>query len=223
MTRIALGLVLLAAALVTASAVGTRPPAPPATKLTGPSIATEGSPIDPLDRCVQDRLHHHQGFGMSRFADGLIQRHEFVPESAEEESALEGLHGSGRTVGLYLGSRGLLAPEPDASGSDDDRDIGRPVVVTGGDPPRDMPQARDLRKIGREALAAADAGGAATGSLGRWSVDARVVRADRRACLTCHTAEGAAPFPSREVGEGRLKIGDALGVAIYVSAPSPGR
>jgi hypothetical protein len=220
-TRIAAGLGMLATALVTASVVGTRRPASSPPPRPVPSAATGEDPIDPLDRCVQKRLHEHTGFGMSRLADELIQLHRFVAESPEEESALAELRGSGMAVGLYLGARDLLAAGPSATGGE--RPIGRPIVVTGGISPEDLPRPHDLRQVGRAALAAAEGDGSAAGSVGRWSVAARVVRADRQSCLECHTPDRALAFPTRgKDGGGRLEIGDAIGVAIYVYARSPG-
>ena len=222
MTRIAVGLALLTAAVVTTSVVGTRRPASSPPPRPVPSAATGEDPIDPLDRCVQRRLHEHTGFGMSRLADDLIQLHRFVAESPEEESVLAEFRGSEMAVGLYLGARELLAAGPSATGGE--RDIGRPIVVAGGISPEDLPRPHDLREVGRAALAASGGDGSASGSLGRWSVSARVVRADRQSCLECHTPAGAAAFPNRgKDGERRLKIGDALGVAIYAYARSPGR
>jgi hypothetical protein len=218
--RLCVGLTLLATTVVAASVVGNRP-----TRTLGPNRAaesapgsrsdfTEASPIEALDRCIQRRLHEHQGFGMARLADSLIQLNKFEPESTAEAESLEGLRAFGWTVGLRLGSRSLLASASD--GQDDDHDMSQPIVITTGTMPGEPPGPGELRELARKALGEADTADSTRGSVGRWSVEARVVRADRQACLKCHTREGATAFPAgEEPARARLKIGDAVGVAIY--------
>jgi hypothetical protein len=211
--RISLG-VLLLAGIVTASVVGTRTMKPPPTKTSIPSTSAEGSPIDSLDKCIQGRMHRDDAFGMERLVHPLIQLHkEFDPKTPAERAAVEGLRSSGWTVGLRLGGRSLLGGLPTAEGNDD-RAISPSIGVTQGKLSDDQPGPDDLREIARKALQASEENGPGTaaGSIGRWSVEARVIRADRQDCLACHQ-----PRDANAPRDRRLKVGDALGVAIYFS------
>lgn len=213
--RFSIGFALLGATLVTASVVGSRRSIPIERPTAIPSVSVEKSPIDRLDRLVQRRLHENPGFGMSRLVDSPLHLHGFDPESAEESETLADLEESGWTVGLLLRGRYRLGPgtiEPI-----DERSISRPIAVTGKELPSDMPKIRDLRSIGRAALAASKTADSATATLGRWSVEARIVRADRESCVDCHSRDGDPGSSPKEglVGD-PLKIGDALGVVIYV-------
>ena len=214
-TRISLGLALLAATLATASVVGPRGRMSSRRPSAGPSVFQEESPIEPLDRCIQRRLHEKPGFGMARILVSPVHLREFKAESTGESEALAALSESGWTVGLTLAGRELLGPEQTVWS--DDLNIGQPVVVTEKKLPPDMPRAGDLRPIGRRALAASETADSASGKLGRWSVEARVVRADRKSCLDCHSpGDGEKSTSGDGIVRGPLKIGDALGVVIYV-------
>jgi hypothetical protein len=217
--RISLG-VLLLAGIVTASVVGTRAMKPPPPTPAIPSTPAEESPIDSLDSCIQGRMHREGGFGIERLIHPLIELHrEFAPKTPAETAAVEGLRSTGWTVGLRLGGRSLLEGKPTPEGSDD-RAISPPIGVTQGKLPDDLPGADDLREIARKALQSSeeDGPGAAAGSLGRWSVEARVIRADRQDCLSCHQPRDEKTRPiSNRIIDRPLKIGDALGVAIYFS------
>jgi hypothetical protein len=93
-----------------------------------------------------------------------------------------------------------------------------PIGVTNGELPGNLPKHGDLRMIGRAALESSDDGGSGfvAKSLGKWSVEARVIRADHQSCVRCHDQREGVGFPVREGGANRsLKVGDAVGVAIY--------
>jgi hypothetical protein len=175
----------------------------------------EPSPIEALDQCVQYRLHDDvEVFGFSRLADVPHRLYHFDPRTPDEASAVDGLRKTGRHVVLHLGGRGLVDQAGKADGEKPGRrTFSEAIAVTGGGvAPRDLPDARLLRALGRKALAASTAGEPVVERTGRWRVDVRPVRADRQACVDCH-----APRSTNRGGR-PLQIGDALGVVVYVSS-----
>lgn len=210
--RMSAGMTLFAATIVTASVVGTRQMGWPSPR---PSISAEPSPIESLDERIQWRLHGHEGNGMMRLIHPLLHRDQFNPETPAEKKVIEDLQAAGWTVGLRLGARDLNMPSS-SSVHRADPGLSLPIDITGRGFPVSLPTPDDLREVGCKALESSDwAGrGVESGSFGRWSVEARVVRADRQACISCH-ASREKPSSAAQAAAGRLKIGDAVGVAIY--------
>ncbi|HEY2158859.1 MAG TPA: hypothetical protein VGH33_24730 [Isosphaeraceae bacterium] len=177
------------------------------------------SSIEPLDRCIQYRLHNLEGFGISRLMDVPQHLYRFTPETPDEASAVSGLRWSGTAVAIYLGGLGLL---------DRARDTGKeplgfrafsPAIDVTGTATLDPPPASALRALGRKALAASPAGEPVTGTVGRWRIDVRPVRADRQDCIDCHDSRRPDLYPRLPGRPDRrpLGIGDALGVVVYAS------
>ena len=157
-----------------------------------------------------------------RLVDVPAHLHRFEPESSEESKAVTTLTGSGWSVWLRLAGRGLM--EPDRTEQFNEQSIRRPIAVTDQELPVNTPRPRDLKQIAGRALALSGTADLALGSVGRWSVEARVVRADRKACVDCHSRDDKARSPRVEGrGQGPMKVGDALGVVIYVFTRSQGR
>ncbi len=174
--------------------------------------------IEPLDYCIQRRLHDFEGFGFSRLADVPQHLYQFAPETSDERSAVAGLRWSGRAVAIYLGGLALLDP----SRGPDKEPVGRrtfsPAIDVTGTAALALPPEGALRALSRKALAASDAGEPVTSTVGRWRIDVRPVRADRQACLDCHAAiRPDLPPRAAPSVDHPLKIGDALGVVIYAS------
>ncbi len=225
--RIIVTLALLATTAVSASVSWTRSARdrkPPAA--TGPSLATEDSPIESLNRCIQARFHNLEAFGMSRMG---VHSRGFYPKTPEEKVAVSGLREGGWEVGFYLGGRELLersgiteAEWYEGGKYDFNRTISESVAVGRAREAPDLPRPWELWGHARKALAASDVADSYTASIGRWSIDARPVRADRQACLKCHDEGGATAFPPPDgEGERPLRVGDALGVVIYAYARAP--
>jgi hypothetical protein len=224
----------LAAASIAATVTGSRlltgfgPSAGPSETSASHFDYAEG-PVEALDRCVQERFHTITDFGMSRLP--VVPQHvdHFDPETPEEKAAVAELQRQGLTVGLYLGGRGLLGPTMSQAEWDDDgsqepysKPIGGPIVISGEATPEGLPGPRELWEIGREALMASAAGDRHEAPFGRWSADVRPIRANQKACLGCHSARAATGLPAPGQGqETDLKIGDALGVVIYLYARNP--
>jgi hypothetical protein len=214
----------LGTALVAASVMGMRSAARSysSTDSRGSRVsrsATAPAPVEALNYAIQDRFHNSRGFGMARMPTVPEHLHYFNPETPAEKSAVDELQGW--AVGFYLGGRRLLNPPLSESEWVDDhravqqaarprprRAISEPLVITGMITPAGLPKPWQLQEIGRKALEAAATSDRYEASLGRWSVDVRPIRASRAACLECHNPRDDAA----------LRIGDALGVAIYVYA-----
>lgn len=184
------------------------------------------SPVDALDYTIQERFRTIKGFGISRISVVPEHMHEFDPESGDEKAAVAELRSQGWDVGFYLGGRGLLElPLSETEWDKSDtrgwprRTISKPIVIAGDSTPSDLPRPWELQEIGREALEASVTGDRFTASLGRWSVDVRPIRASRAECLKCHAPNGIANLRSHGKNQdAELRIGDALGVAIYLYA-----
>jgi len=184
---------------------------------------SEASPIEPLDRCTQERFRGFAEVGMSRMSVLPHNIGWFNPKTPEEQSAVAKLRQLGWTVSFYLGGRGLLGPPLSKAEWDEAGDISlhrvisKPLRITGADSPLSLPTPWELRDIGRQAMASFTTGDKYEASLGKWRIDARPIRASQRACLKCHAAENAAGDPLLdEREEPAPSLGDALGVAIYV-------
>jgi hypothetical protein len=185
------------------------------------SFAT--SPVDVLNETLQERFRTLDGFGMARIPAVPQHVYQFDPQTSDEKAAVEDLRKRGWAVGLYLGGRGLLKPPlseaewKDAKEHSTRKAISQPLVIAGQMTPEGLPKPWELQTIGRKALETSVSRDRYTASLGRWSVDVRPIRANRAACFKCHTAEGAHNFRPEGAGQqADLRIGDALGVAIYV-------
>lgn len=218
--RAALAVSLLAVGVLSCSTAGTRVARAPSLSPTQLSVAEE-DPIGPLDRRVQERMHSGEMFGMRRIITQDEHLARFAVESPEDEAVVAQLREDGWKVGIYIASRRVLAPEPERQAtprvvsqspqkpsSEEFWDISSPINVTARGTEIDLPKPKRLREIAVRALTEADRHDSVTGSIARWRLDARVVRADREKCLGCH---------SGSVGPA-LKLGDALGVAIYAFA-----
>jgi len=192
------------------------------------------SPMDDLDYHVQERMQTSEGFGMSRMLG--LEHIRQIPShsdsaSDEEQAVIAELERQGWTVGLSLGSRGLLEMPISKTEWDARRKTGphvkrepieEPVLISGHAKPEGMPGPFDLWEIGQKALLASTTSDRYESSIGRWKVDARLVRATRESCLKCHSTEEAGynGFPEPNANT-KLKPGDALGVVIYVYARNP--
>jgi hypothetical protein len=216
--RILVRVVLLVPAAIAACVVGAH-----IRSRSGPIT----SPVEALNRSVQERFQTLTGFGMSRMP--VVPQHvqKFDPETSEETAAVEELRRQGLTVGLYLGGRGLLeSPMTKAEWDGPDkfngrRAISKPILITGDEPLAGLPEPWELWEIGQRALEASAKSDKYQAPFGRWTVDARPIRAQKEGCLTCHQAQ-ATPGTHRRGTESNtpLKVGDALGVVVYVYARS---
>jgi hypothetical protein len=197
------------------------PVAPVEASQTPPRV---GTPLGMFDRCVQERFRNVKDQGMARMP--VLHRgvKQFSPETSGEIEAVDWLRDEGMVMGFFLGGRRLLDSEGmteaqwEGSGIDRHRTINGPIFVTDSLAPADFPRPWQLAEHGRKALAASTTTttDSYSGTLGRWSIEARAIRADRVDCLLCHRSVRPADANPVEKDRARLKIGDALGVMIYV-------
>jgi hypothetical protein len=185
-----------------------------------------GTPLGMFDRCIQERFRLVDSQGMSRMPVTHRGVNQFSPETSEETEAVDWLREEGLTMGFFLGGRRLLdsegMTEAEWEGSDDrHRTMNGPIFVTDSLAPPDFPRPWELFSLGRKALAASTTTDSSTGTLGRWSIEARTIRADRAACLLCHRSNRPTDANPVAKDQARLKIGDPLGVTVYVYARAP--
>jgi hypothetical protein len=197
----------------------------------GPSHgAREPHPLDALDREVQKRFHDVIGFGMARIAT----ERRFEPETPGEREAVRELKRGGYRVGLYLAGRRVLEPMPEeprlrvkttfGSGFGGHGFSG-PIFLSSSAITK-VPSATALWGETRLALLSFAEGAERYGfEAGGWEVEARPVRASGESCLRCHntdyrtvrgvTGRGVV-FSKTEPKGNALKVGDPLGVLVYV-------
>jgi hypothetical protein len=188
------------------------------------------SMIDPLDDCIQARFKEAEKvFGYLRVTP---QTHisMFFPKNEEERVAVSELEQEGWRVGFYLAGRRIMDSEPEISrqklGNMYRRHpvIHGPLLITKNAAKEDLPVSNELWDHTKKAMAAFDTLNQYEFSVQNWSFIARPIRAEEM-CLKCHNP--GPPPAAGEVtpisyvpapGKHPVKVGDALGVAIYAYA-----
>jgi len=127
----------------------------------------------------------------------------FEPENVAEKSVVNQLVAERYDVAFYLAGRGVLTAPPLV---DPRRTrVQGPAFIT-RDRVEQFPQPDVLLAESRAALTAFDEGRSNDIHIADWTVMARPIRASKDNCVQCHSA-----------ASGRaVKIGDPLGVALYV-------
>ena len=158
---------------------------------------------------------------MARIVEFSNHLGRFEPEGPAETAAVKALKDGRWRVGFYLGGRALLVPKPTAVEWENLKLVGRrvgievPVSITQTGPPDSLPQPLELWRVAEQALREASTKDRQITSLGSWTVDIRPIRASKPSCLECHNSFDKRDEPDHSPD---LRIGDALGVAIYVYA-----
>ncbi len=178
----------------------------------GPKASnTVPAEIEQLDQCIQNRFVDMRSFGMRRVLPrayhGILN---FEPENQVETTVVQQLKAKNYEVVFYLIGRGALGqtqqpfPNPRRAG------VQGPAFVT---PSRDFPTPEELLTDGRTALTSmdtrADHNAGYTIRHGDWTIAMRPLRATQGHCVQCHVSQGSTG----------LKVGDALGVAMYAHRP----
>jgi hypothetical protein len=192
--------------------------------------AREPHQLDALDREVQKRFHDVIGFGMARIAT----ERRFEPETTGEREAVRELKRGGYKVGLYLAGRRVLEPMPEEPRLRVKTTFGSGFAGHGFSGPiflssssiTKVPGATALWGETRLALLSFAEGAERYGfKAGGWEVEARPVRASGESCLRCHNTdyrtvrgvtEKGVSFSKAEPKGNALKVGDPLGVLLYV-------
>jgi hypothetical protein len=162
--------------------------------------------ISRLDNCIQLRFLDAKAFGMRRILP--LEFHgvrTFQPENGAERAVVEQLRHEGYEVALYLVGRNALATQtPYKSLNPRRSEVQGPAFIApvheGEFPPPDT-----LLDDGRRALLSFQKGDGYNIRKNGWTVAMRPLRASHQTCIQCHTT-----------GASELKIGDALGAALYV-------
>jgi hypothetical protein len=134
----------------------------------------------------------------------------FQPENPTEFAVVNQLQSKGYEVALYLAGRNILTtPSPAVALTLDTRRFGvqGPAYITRLRDPKELPGPDGLLPDSRAALVSFQSGAGYDIRKGEWTVAMRPLRASNTACLQCHNAAA---------GGSGLKIGDALGVVLYV-------
>jgi hypothetical protein len=178
-----------------------------------------------LDDCIQERFLGFGTLGISRVlpqaAHGVRQFH---PANAKERAAVEGLAQQGSNVVLYLAGRGIFSPPAKAGYLDPSstvvfgvmgsrHEVHGPALITHLLHPQDLLEPTALLEDARKGLTSFDTGEGYDLKKDGWSVWVRPLRATSQACVDCHARGSGGANRS-------LKIGDALGVVMYVSRAS---
>jgi hypothetical protein len=202
---------LATVAAVTAVAALTKTRWSPATPRVDPSI-------DALDRCIQARFESMPDFqfGPGRLLSIPYHVRQFDAETREERAAVAELNRRGWEVAVMVGGRRLLEAETMTQANWESAPLGfrrhtlsEPIAVTSASNVSELPQPWEVWEHGRRAFRWRSSRPKVT-SVRDWSVHVRPVPVYQEGCLKCHGGSGAG-----------LKVGDTLGVAIYLYRPTP--
>lgn len=204
------------------------------------------SVIDPIDEVIQKRFSNVDGmFGLTRVMPTTQHVNYFLAETSEEKAVVDELENAGLQVGFYLAGRRILGQKPadnEISITGRHLVIGGPIAITR----IEKMKFEELRKVfpdparfwddGQKAMRVFETKDRYEFSVDKWKVEARPIRA-RESCLKCHyqptlsaadKINGIDLVKQAELSLSRapriaqsntsIKIGDALGVAIYVYA-----
>jgi hypothetical protein len=203
------------------------------------------SVIAPMDKCIQERFKKIDGrFGMARIVPATLHDDGyFKPETTEESELIQKLECDGWQLAFYLASRRVLRPDPDhikvGDHTFEKRSLKGPISFTptglyDQDKLTEMlrlPKRQLLMDHVKSAMVEFDKTDRYDFAIGKWMFAARPIRAQEN-CLKCHNSSATAngywnvgkptvnPDRTSEnaSGEPPLKVGDALGAAIYAIA-----
>jgi hypothetical protein len=164
-----------------------------------------------LNDCVQKRFLDTGSFGMSRILP-LHGIRQFRTANAMERATVEDLEQKGYEVALFLAGRQIL----DSSGNkffDRRSGVQGPAYITHLPKIDELPNPNTLLPDARAALTSFDAGDRYEAQHDGWNIQLRPLRATREACVQCHTGGAGG-------NNVKLKVGDALGVVLYVFRPA---
>ena len=167
--------------------------------------------ISRLDECIQRRFLATKTFGMSRVLPREFHGiRMFQPENATERAVVSELKQKGYEVAFYLAGRNTLTPALLRRSL-----VQGPAYITPVHEEQ-LPNSADLLADSRDALISFETSGGYDIRKAGWMVAMRPLRASNETCVQCHIA-GPGSAGSQFLGvPSQLKIGDPLGVAMYV-------
>lgn len=199
------------------------------------------SVIDPIDECIQELFSKADiRFGITRVPTRISHIKYFAPSNPREVEIVTDLEGDGWEVGFYLAGRRILGEKPGPNDiklfADAHPVIGGPISITGSlrKPAADvspaMPEPAALWDGGQKAMRAFDSTNRYEFAVGNWTIEARPIRA-RENCLKCHNNNATPPDNNAAVtnvagvihahSKTPIRVGDALGVAMYAYTKKP--
>jgi hypothetical protein len=166
--------------------------------------------VDQLDTCIQNRFVDMRAMGMRRVLPrayhGVL---DFAPENPVETSVIQQLKAKDMEVVFYLVGRGVLGESTGPFLNPRRAGVQGPAFIT---PSHNFPAPDELLTESRTALKSVDRGADISPIRhGEWTIAMRPLRAHQGRCVECHVPQGATG----------LKIGDALGVAMYAYRERP--
>lgn len=194
------------------------------------------SPLEAVNACVQARMQTGEEFGMSRVPNSNTHMAYFTPKTDAEKSAVQSLREKGYNVGLYLASRRVMFVSEEEMRKREDSSleytftiISSPVSLTDDVSP-EHPRGQKPYVPRWQLWAAARGAFAKPGQdrfqadVNGWTVEGRLVRAERKTCLKCHRSDPPIRFNTKigvkpelpPGGKAKLEVGDPIGVALYV-------
>ena len=163
-----------------------------------------------LNDCIQKRFLDTGSFGMNRILP-LHGVRQFRAADATERAAVDDLEQKGYDVALFLAGRQILDSPKDKY--DPRSGVQGPAYITHLPKIDELPGPNALLPDARAALLSFDARDGYEAQHDGWNIQLRPLRATSETCVQCHT-RGAGGANSN------LKIGDALGVVLYVFRPA---
>lgn len=196
-----------------------------------PDVLTLGcSVIDPIDECIQELFSNtdFNRFGMVRVPTRRSHVTYFAPSNSKETNAVKELEDTGWQMGFYLAGRRILEEKPAPNTffqyGHKHPVIGGPVAITGGTDRKTvevlrsaLPDPTEVWDQGQKAMRSFETSERYEFSVGKWKVEARPIRA-RENCLKCHNnnfKEASVVDLNHSPSKTPIKVGDALGVAMY--------
>jgi hypothetical protein len=170
-----------------------------------------------LNDCIQKRFLDTGSFGISRILP-LHGVRQFRPANANERATVEDLDQNGYEVALFLAGRQILQPSDGATLGgfrfiDPRSGLQGPAYTTHLLKTEALPKPEALLPDARSALVSFEAGNSYDVQKDGWKILMRPLRATSETCVQCH-AGGAGG------NNVKLKVGDALGVVLYVFRPA---
>jgi hypothetical protein len=202
-------------------------------------LMTECGHLESLDRIVQERFRKtDKRLGVARMKPVTVHINYFSPETAEEKRVIQELEAGGWLVAFYLAGRRILDYESLPANSEPslyekNRILNGPLAMTSSSysspEMTELPRHYELMEHARNAIIVFARKDEYNFKIGRWNYLARPIRAQEY-CLSCHNNAPPDKFDSlrvktvsneperyREYARSKtpIKVGDALGVAIY--------
>ena len=170
-----------------------------------------------LDDCIQKRFLDTGSFGISRILP-LHGVRQFRPANADERAIVEDLEQKGYEVALFLAGRQILTPTENTVVAailwiDPRTSLQGPAYITQLTKTDELPKLDVLLPDARAALTSFDAGNSYETQRDGWNILMRPLRATRETCVQCHSGGAGG-------NNVKLKVGDALGVVLYVFRPA---